>query len=111
MPNPNRALFESVVRLLAPVLDELVFVGGCTTGIFITDPVASGIRPTRGRASSCPMPPARLVGTSRAMSSLPTNRSGPTSSPVIRLLLDNQDFVEALHSERRLRGLSGLETP
>jgi hypothetical protein len=29
---------ESVARLLAPVLDELVFVGGCTTGVFITDP-------------------------------------------------------------------------
>jgi hypothetical protein len=28
------------VRLLAPVLDDLVFVGGCTTGLFITDPSA-----------------------------------------------------------------------
>jgi hypothetical protein len=45
--DPNRALFESVVRVLAPVLDELVFVGGCTTGIFLTDPAAAGIRPTR----------------------------------------------------------------
>ena len=47
MADPNRALFESVVRLLAPVLDELVFVGGCTTGLFITDPAAPGIRPTK----------------------------------------------------------------
>lgn len=47
MADPNRALFESVIRLLTPVLDELVFVGGCTTGIFVTDPAASGIRPTR----------------------------------------------------------------
>ncbi len=47
MTDPNRALFESVVRLLAPVLDELVFVGGCTTGLFITDPAAGGIRPTK----------------------------------------------------------------
>ena len=45
--DPNRALFESVVRLLAPVLDELVFVGGCTTGLFISDPAAGGIRPTK----------------------------------------------------------------
>jgi hypothetical protein len=45
--DPNRALFESVVRLLAPLLDELVFVGGCTTGLFITDSAAGGIRPTR----------------------------------------------------------------
>ena len=47
MDDPKRALFESVVRLLVPVLDELVFVGGCTTGLFITDPAASGIRPTK----------------------------------------------------------------
>src|SRR5919106_3794718 len=45
--DPNRDLFESVVRLLAPVLDELVFVGGCTTGLFITDTAAGGIRPTK----------------------------------------------------------------
>lgn len=45
--DPNRELFESVVSLLAPLLDELVFVGGCTTGIFITDPAAGGTRPTK----------------------------------------------------------------
>ena len=44
--DPNRALFESALHVLAPVLDELVFVGGCTTGLFITDPAAAGIRPT-----------------------------------------------------------------
>lgn len=47
MADPNRVLFESAVRLLTPVLDELVFVGGCTTGLFITDPAAAAIRPTR----------------------------------------------------------------
>src|SRR5215204_7147881 len=45
--DPNRKLFESVVALLEPLLDELVFVGGCTTGIFVTDQAAGGIRPTR----------------------------------------------------------------
>ncbi len=47
MADPNRVLFESVVSLLAPVLDDLVFVGGCTTGLFITDPAAGRIRPTK----------------------------------------------------------------
>ena len=41
--DPNRALFESVVRLLAPVLDGLVFVGGCTTAERVD--VAPGWRP------------------------------------------------------------------
>ena len=45
--DPNRALFESVVCLLGPVLDELVFVGGCTTGLFLTDLAAGGVRPTK----------------------------------------------------------------
>jgi len=45
--DPNRGLFESVINLLAPILDELVFVGGCTTGILITDPAVGGIRPTK----------------------------------------------------------------
>jgi hypothetical protein len=45
--DPKRALFESVVRVLAPLLDELVFVGGCTAGLFITDSAAGGIRPTK----------------------------------------------------------------
>jgi len=44
--DPNRLLFESVVCLLGPVLDELVFVGGCTTGMLITDPGAGTVRPT-----------------------------------------------------------------
>lgn len=48
MADPNRVLFESVVRLLAPVLDELVFVGGCTTGLFVTDPAAGGHTPDQG---------------------------------------------------------------
>lgn len=51
MADPNRPLFESVVRVLAQLLNELVFVGGCTTGLFITDPAAGGIRPTRDVAA------------------------------------------------------------
>lgn len=47
MVDPNRALFERVVQLLAPILDELVFIGGCTTGLLITDPAAVGVRATR----------------------------------------------------------------
>jgi hypothetical protein len=46
MANPNLALLESAARLLHPLLDELVFVGGCATGLLITDPAAEGVRPT-----------------------------------------------------------------
>jgi len=46
MKDPNRNLFEAAVRLLEPLLDELVFAGDCTTGLLITDAAASGIRVT-----------------------------------------------------------------
>jgi len=46
MSDPNRELFERVVLLLRPVLNELVFVGGCATGLLVTDAAAGGIRPT-----------------------------------------------------------------
>ena len=47
MSDPNRELFERVVLLLRPVLDELVFVGGCATGLLVTDAATGGIRPTK----------------------------------------------------------------
>lgn len=44
--DPNLPLLEHAARLLHPLLDELVFVGGCATGLLITDPAAAGVRPT-----------------------------------------------------------------
>jgi hypothetical protein len=38
--------------ILAPLLDEPVFVGGCTTGDFVTDPAAGRIPPA-GTLRSC----------------------------------------------------------
>ncbi len=47
MHDPNRRLLEEAVQLLRPLLEELVFVGGCATGLLITDPDSQGIRATR----------------------------------------------------------------
>jgi predicted nucleotidyltransferase len=44
--NPNLARLAMTVEKLAPLLDEIVFVGGCVTGLLITDPAAAPIRPT-----------------------------------------------------------------
>jgi hypothetical protein len=33
-------------RLLKPILGELGFVGGCTTGVLITDKAAADVNPT-----------------------------------------------------------------
>jgi hypothetical protein len=46
MVDPNIQRLIAAARLLLPVLDEVVFVGGSTTGLFISDPGAGRIRPT-----------------------------------------------------------------
>src|SRR5215472_1426180 len=46
MANPNLQLLVDAARLLKPILSELVFVGGCTTGLLITDEAAADVRPT-----------------------------------------------------------------
>jgi hypothetical protein len=43
MPDPNLPLLEDAVRKLAPFLDEIVFVGGITLGLLITDEAAAPI--------------------------------------------------------------------
>lgn len=44
--NPNLDILETAADALAPVLDRLVFVGGCAAGLLITDPAAPALRAT-----------------------------------------------------------------
>lgn len=46
MKDRNLELLTTVAQFAAPLLDELVFVGGCTTALFIDDPAAGEVRPT-----------------------------------------------------------------
>jgi hypothetical protein len=46
MANPNLQVLVNAAKLLEPILGELVFVGGCTTALFITDKGAADVRPT-----------------------------------------------------------------
>jgi hypothetical protein len=46
MANHNLELLTDAARLLKPLLNELVFVGGCTTALLITDKAAAEVRPT-----------------------------------------------------------------
>jgi len=46
MRDTNRQLLLSAARLLQPLLDDLVFVGGCITGLLITDKAAPNVRAT-----------------------------------------------------------------
>jgi len=45
--NPNLALLEATVNQLGELADAMVFVGGCATGLLITDSGAPPIRATK----------------------------------------------------------------
>lgn len=44
--NPNIAIMELAVARLGALVDEMVFLGGCATGLLITDPLAPPVRAT-----------------------------------------------------------------
>jgi hypothetical protein len=44
--NPNIEIIELAVARLGALADEMVFLGGCATGLLITDPLAPPIRAT-----------------------------------------------------------------
>jgi hypothetical protein len=46
MPNSNIESLKHVAKRLGPLLSDVVFVGGCTTGLFITDKAAAEVRAT-----------------------------------------------------------------
>jgi hypothetical protein len=46
MPSSNIELLKRVANRLGPLLGEVVFVGGCTTELFVTDDAAAEVRPT-----------------------------------------------------------------
>ncbi len=45
--NPNLEILMLAVNKLGILSDEMVFIGGCTTGLLITDVAAPPIRVTR----------------------------------------------------------------
>jgi len=44
--NPNLAQLVAIAAQLAPLLEQIAFVGGCVTGLLLTDPAAAPVRPT-----------------------------------------------------------------
>jgi hypothetical protein len=45
--NPNLLILEMVVKRLGPLADDMVFLGGCATGLLLTDVAAPPIRATQ----------------------------------------------------------------
>lgn len=47
MADTNLEMLRLAATRLGNLVDELVFVGGCTTGLFITDAASATVRPTK----------------------------------------------------------------
>lgn len=45
--HPNLEILEQAVELLGDLADEMVFLGGCATGLLISDAAAPPIRVTQ----------------------------------------------------------------
>src|SRR3990167_3720185 len=43
----NLRMLEFVARKLGPLNDEVVYLGGCSTALFISDPLLLDVRPTK----------------------------------------------------------------
>ena len=46
MADPNIALLTAMARAMGPLCDQVVFVGGCATGLLIDNPKLMDVRPT-----------------------------------------------------------------
>lgn len=46
MADPNLELLRGMALALGPLCERLVFVGGCATGLLLTNPAAASVRPT-----------------------------------------------------------------
>jgi hypothetical protein len=100
--DPNRALFETV---------DLVCVGGCTTGLIVTDPAAGGIRPTRDvdaivDVTSC----AQYTARSDRLRSLGLMEDTAEGAPLCRWRQGNV-VVDVMPSDASILGFSNRWDP
>lgn len=45
-PDPNLPHLQAIAEALGDLRDQMVFVGGSTAGLLLSDPLAEGVRPT-----------------------------------------------------------------
>ena len=78
MANRNLELLTEAAQLLKPLLNKLVFVGGCTTSLLLTDKAAADVRPTYDVDAIAEIT-SYAATTSRAIESWPLNGAHPVT--------------------------------
>jgi hypothetical protein len=106
MTNPNLALLEEAVELLEPLLNELVFLGGCATGLLVTDPAATGIRPTRDVDAITEVTSyAQYETLSERLRELGLNEDASENAPTCRWCRGNL-ILDIMPTDERILGFS-----
>lgn len=106
MADSNRDLFERVVRLLEPVLENLVFVGGCATGMLITDPATAGIRSTNEVEAIADVTSyATYTSLANRLRAIGLKQDGSNGAPASRWRLDTA-IVDIVPTDRSVLGFS-----
>jgi hypothetical protein len=67
--NPNLEILEAAVELLHELIDRLVFLGGCATGLLLTDMAAPPIRTTHGGCHHRSSDHDRIISVDRTIES------------------------------------------
>lgn len=106
MPNSNIELLKEIAKRLGPLLNEVVFVGGCTTGLFITEEAAAEVRPTFGvdviaEITSC----ADYATFSERLRALGFREDTSRGAPLSRWLIDEKK-LDVMPVEERILGFT-----
>lgn len=91
--NPNLVLLALAVQKLAPLLDNIVFVGGCVTALLVTDPTSVPVRPTFDVDAIAEIGSyAELMATEKRLLELGFQRAQGEGSPICRWTIENLIF-------------------
>ncbi len=106
MHNGNIELLKKVCRHLRGVLREVVFVGGCTTGLFITDEGAGEVRPTFDVDLICAISSyAEYAAFAERLRALGFAEDTSEDAPVCRWLIDEMK-VDVMPVEGKILGFT-----
>ncbi len=126
-PDPNLAMLERIAEALGPLRHGMVFLGGCATGLLITDPAAAPIRATRDVDVIVETPDrSAYFALEKEMTERGFRHDQSAGAPICRwtfgeTLLDvmpidpsvlgfaNRWYPEALRTQRTVRLPSGVE--
>src|ERR1700733_3026808 len=106
MPTVNLDLLVAVAGHLRPLLNDIVFVGGCTTELLVTDPAAPSIRPTTDVDAMVEIASyAEYDHFSERLRKLGFHEDARPGAPRCRWLIDDKQ-LDVMPTDERILGFS-----